>query len=222
QTIIAVSGYTARMVINRYDILPDKIHIIHNAHSFEPQETHQRRRIFKGPLILFLGRVTLQKGPDYFLEVARRVLKAHPEARFVMAGVGDMFKKVLHASAASRLGPRFLFTEFLSRRQVEDLLEATDIFIMPSVSEPFGIVPLEAMARGAVAIISKQSGVAEVLHNAFKVDFWDIDQMAEVVVGLIEDKDRRQALALAGQEEVLRLKWDQAAEKIIDVYRGLS
>lgn len=216
--ILAVSRYTAEMVAGRYRIDSDKISVVHNAHSIEAEEKLSEERIFKGPLILFLGRITLQKGPDYFLEVATRVLKAHPEARFVMAGTGDMMSRVMHRSAAARLGPKFLFTDFLNRRQVDQVLKASDIFIMPSVSEPFGIVPLEAMAHGAASVISKQSGVAEVLENVIKVDFWDIDEMVRVVNRLIENPEERLALAKAGHDEVLEIKWDEAAHKIRHAY----
>ena len=218
--IISVSLYTAQMVIDRYRIPADKIRVVHNAHSMATK-SGIKQRIFRSPLVLFLGRITLQKGPDYFLEVARKVLAAHPETRFVMAGAGDMMTGVLRKSAAARLGPHFLFTDFLNRRQVDQVLRATDIFIMPSVSEPFGIVPLEAMAHGAVAIISKQSGVAEVLDNVYKIDFWDVDRMAQVVKELLENPEKRKALGRAGQEEVISIRWDEAAEKIRNTYREL-
>ena len=218
--IISVSRYTAQMVVDRYAVPADKIRVVHNAHSMA-MKSGIKQRIFRGPLVLFLGRITLQKGPDYFLDVARKVLAAHPETRFVMAGAGDMMTGVLHKSAAARLGPHFLFTDFLNRRQVDQVLRAADIFIMPSVSEPFGIVPLEAMAHGAAAIISKQSGVAEVLDNVYKIDFWDVDRMAEVVVELLEDPEKRKALGEAGREEVIAIRWDEAAEKIRNTYREL-
>jgi len=218
--IIAVSRYTSEMIIDRYQISSERLRVVHNAHTFESGAA-KRRRIFKGPLILFLGRITIQKGPDYFLEVAQRVLKQHPEARFVMAGAGDMMSRLLHRSAAQRMGPRFLFTEFLNRRQVDQILSAADIFIMPSVSEPFGIVPLEAMAHGTAAVISKQSGVAEVLESALKIDFWDVDQMVRTVTDLIENPEKRRALAEAGRKEVLAIKWDEAADKIRQIYREL-
>ena len=219
--IITVSRYTSEMIVDRYQISSERLRVVHNAHTFDSGPT-ESRRIFKGPLILFLGRITIQKGPDYFLEVARLVLKKHPEARFVMAGAGDMMTRLLHRSAVQRMGPRFLFTDFLNRRQVDQILSAADIFIMPSVSEPFGIVPLEAMAHGTAAIISKQSGVAEVLVNALKIDFWDLDQMADAVNELIENPGRRLALAQAGREEVLAIKWDEAAQSIRQIYRELG
>jgi glycosyltransferase involved in cell wall biosynthesis len=170
--VIAVSKYTAQMIMSRYRIDTGKIRIIHNAFSLPVDTVLTQERIFKGPTVLFLGRVTLQKGPDYFLDVADRVLKVHPEARFIIAGTGDMSRHLLRKSAAMRLKNRFLFTGFLNRKQVESILRAADIYVLPSVSEPFGISPLEAMAFGITSIISKQSGVAEVVNHAFKIDYW--------------------------------------------------
>jgi glycosyltransferase involved in cell wall biosynthesis len=165
-----------------------------------------------------LGRVTLQKGPDYFLDVADRVLKVHPEARFIIAGTGDMSRQVIRRSAYLRLKNRFLFTGFLNRNQVERVLQAADIYVLPSVSEPFGISPLEAMAFGITSIISKQSGVAEVVNHAFKIDFWDIDLWADTINHLIENPDKRKKMGIEGMHEVNRIQWDEAAEKIRHLY----
>jgi len=220
--VIAVSRFTAEMVINRYRIEPKRIRVVHNAHSMPPTRVEDKRRLFKSPLILFLGRITVQKGPDYFLELARKVLKRHPETRFVMAGAGDMMRKMIHRSASYRLKQRFLFTDFLNRRQVEEILKAADIFIMPSISEPFGIAPLEAMAYGVVAIISKQSGVAEVVRNAYQVDFWDTEKMADIVCYLLEHPEEREKTARAGQDEVFRIQWSESGQAIADIYRELA
>ncbi len=221
QVVIAVSRYTAQMVIGRYRIAAQKVRIVHNAHSMSPDD-QARQRIFKGPLITFLGRVTLQKGPDYFLDLAQQVLQRHPRARFVMAGAGDMRRRMIHKAAYYRLKQHFLFASFLNPGDVRRLLRATDIFIMPSVSEPFGIVPLEAMAFGAAVIISKQSGVAEVVQNALKVDFWDLAQMTAMVCGLIDEPQRRLRLADAGRQEALAMKWEEAAGKIEKIYQELA
>lgn len=222
EMIIAVSRYTANLIIHRYRIDPAKIKVVHNAHSMNPPDPAHRRRIFKGPLIVFLGRVTIQKGPDYFVKVASQVLKRHPDAHFIMAGGGDMWRKMIHQSAAFRMGQHFLFSKFLNRAELTELLGATDIFIMPSVSEPFGIVPLEAMAHGAATIISKQSGVAEVIENVRKVDFWDLSKMTEAVCRLIDNPEERIALASAGQKEAFGLKWESVAEKIQTLYKELA
>ncbi|PKN72138.1 MAG: 4-alpha-glucanotransferase [Candidatus Cloacimonetes bacterium HGW-Cloacimonetes-3] len=216
--VIAVSKYTAQMIMSRYRIDTGKIRIIHNAFSLPVDTVLTQERIFKGPTVLFLGRVTLQKGPDYFLDVADRVLKVHPEARFIIAGTGDMSRHLLRKSAAMRLKNRFLFTGFLNRKQVESILRAADIYVLPSVSEPFGISPLEAMAFGITSIISKQSGVAEVVNHAFKIDYWDIDLWAETINHLIENPEKRIKMGIEGMQEVNRIQWDEAAEKIRHLY----
>ncbi len=217
--VIAVSKYTAQMVMNRYRIDSGKLRIVHNAHSTNIKEKEvAKHRLFKGPTILFLGRITLQKGPDYFLDVAKRVLDKHPKARFIMAGTGDMARKLLHKSAFYRLKNRFLFAGFLNREEVERILANTDIYMLPSVSEPFGIAPLEAMAYGITAVISKQSGVSEVIKNAFKIDFWDVDKMTETICYLIENPEIREELGLKGMLEVEKIHWDTAAQRIKEVY----
>lgn len=216
--VIAVSKYTAQMIMSRYRIDTGKIRIIHNAFTVPEDAVSHKERIFKGPTILFLGRITLQKGPDYYLEIADKVLKVHPEARFIIAGTGDMSRQVLRRSASLRLKNRFLFTGFLNRKQVERVLQAADIYVLPSVSEPFGISPLEAMAFGITSIISKQSGVAEVVHHAFKIDYWDIDLWAETINHLIENREKCAKIGIEGMSEVHRIQWDEAAEKIRHLY----
>ncbi len=216
--VIAVSKYTAQMIMSRYRIDTGKIRIIHNAFTVLEEAVHRKKRIFSGPTVLFLGRITLQKGPDCYLEIAEKVLKTHPEARFIIAGTGDMSRQVLRRSAALRLKNRFLFTGFLNRKQVERILQAADIYVLPSVSEPFGISPLEAMAFGITSIISKQSGVAEVVNHAFKIDYWDIDLWAETICHLIENRDTCTKIGIEGMKEVHRIQWDEAAEKIRHLY----
>ena len=216
--VIAVSQYTAQMIMSRYRIDTAKIRIVHNAFTVSEDTALAKKRIFKGPTVLFLGRITLQKGPDYFLEVADRVLKVHPQARFIMAGTGDMARKLLRSSASKRLQNKFLFTGFLNRDQVEEILRASDIYVLPSVSEPFGISPLEAMAFGITSIISKQSGVAEVVNNAFKIDYWDVNLMADTINHLIEHPEVCAKVGIEGMREVTRIHWNEAAEKIREIY----
>ncbi len=217
--VVAVSQYTARMIMDRYAIPSEKIDVVHNAFSVSADASYHRRKIFKDPLILFMGRITIQKGPDYFIEVARKVLDRYPKARFVMAGTGDMFQKMLRRSAMKKMRDRFLFTGFLDREKVERILTATDIFVLPSVSEPFGIAPLEAMAFGSVAIVSKQSGVAEVVKNAFVVDFWDVEKTTDIIVELLEEPAKREKIAKAGQKEVMAIGWRDAATRLHESYR---
>ncbi len=219
--VVAVSQYTAQMIMSRYRIDTAKIRIVHNAFSLSEDAVFSRHRIFKGTTVLFLGRITIQKGPDYFLEVAERVLKQNPDARFIMAGTGDMARKLLRRSASLKMKNRFLFTGFLNRKQVERMLRASDIYVLPSVSEPFGIAPLEAMAYGVTAIISKQSGVAEVVNHAFKVDYWDVDLMADTINHLIDNPNACLKMGLEGKNEVNRIQWQESAELIRKHYSSL-
>ena len=215
--VVAVSEYTANTIAEKYSIPLQKISVVHNAYSV-PNSPNNHRRIFKENTILFMGRITLQKGPDYFLEVARRVLEHNKNVRFIMAGTGDMKNRILHRAAAMGLGTRFLVAGFLDREQVDQILSTTDIFVLPSISEPFGIAPLEAMSHGAVAIISKKAGVAEIIHNAFKIDFWDIDQMVSTILDLTDNPDKLREMSIRSRNEVSNLEWDHAAEKLINVY----
>ncbi len=216
--VIAVSQYTAQMIVSRYRIDTGKISIVHNAFTVPEDTVISKERIFRDPVILFLGRITLQKGPDYFLDMAQKVLETHPEARFIMAGTGDMGRKLLRRSASLKLKNRFLFTGFLNRKQVETVLRASDIYVLPSVSEPFGISPLEAMAYGITSIISKQSGVAEVVKHAFKIDFWNLDLWVETINHLIANPEKRIKMGIDGMREVNLIQWDDAASKIRKVY----
>ncbi len=217
--VIAVSQYTAEMVISRYRIDTGKIRIVHNAYIVDDNIEKCEKRLFKGATILFLGRITLQKGPEFFLEVAKSVLEKHPDARFIMAGSGDMARKIIQRSAMLKLRNRFLFTGFLNRKEVDEILKMSDIYMLPSISEPFGIAPLEAMAYGVTAVISKQSGVSEVVENAYKIDFWDVPKMVKVINDLIEHPAKRRKLGIAGMNEVHQIQWDDAATKIKTVYQ---
>lgn len=216
--VIAVSQYTAQMIMSRYQIDSGKICIVHNAFTIPEDAVLNKKRIFAGPVILFLGRITLQKGPEYFLEMAKRVLDRHPDARFIMAGTGDMGRQMLRDSAAKRLKNKFLFTGFLNRKEVERIIRASDIYVLPSISEPFGISPLEAMAYGITSIISKQSGVSEVVQNAFKIDYWDVDLWVQTISHLIDNPEKCTQLGLDGMKEVHLIQWDDAAEKLKKVY----
>lgn len=218
--VISVSNYTANLIVNRYRIDTAKIRVIHNA--FHLKNMHkEKKRIFKDPVILFLGRITLQKGPEYFLEVAKRIIKIFPMVRFIMVGTGDLATKLIKKSAKEKLLTRFLFTGFLNREEVESILSATDIMILPSISEPFGIAPLEAMSFGIATMISKQSGVSEIVENVFKVDFWDVDQMTNIILDLLADPCKMQNIGKLAAEEVTKIQWDKSAKMIEECYKEL-
>ena len=183
--VIAVSNLTRNIVITRYGIPADKVVTVHNAVRFAENNTEAPERGVKDKIVTFLGRITYQKGPDYFVEAAAKVLKRVPDVRFVMAGSGDMMNHVIRRVARLGIADRFHFTGFLRGEDVHKMFQLSDVYIMPSVSEPFGISPLEAMRSNVPVIISKQSGVAEVLDYAIKVDYWDVDAMADAIYALL-------------------------------------
>ena len=185
--IITVSNLTRQTVIEKYHQDPSKVTTVHNA--VEPMSPEilaiQDKKGVKDKVITFLGRITMQKGPEYFVEAAAKVLAKAPKTRFVMAGSGDMMNKMIRLAAERNISDRFHFTGFMKGKQVYEVLKASDVYVMPSVSEPFGISPLEAMQCGVPSIISKQSGCAEILDYAVKVDYWDIEAMADACIQLL-------------------------------------
>ena len=216
--VIAVSNLTRNIVIDRYGIPADKVVTVHNAVRFAENESEVPERGVTDKVVTFLGRITYQKGPDYFVEAAAKVLKRVPNVRFVMAGSGDMMNHVIRRVARLGIADRFHFTGFLRGEDVHRMFQLSDVYVMPSVSEPFGISPLEAMRSNVPVIISKQSGVAEVLDYAVKVDYWDVDAMADAIYGLITYPALSRMFAKKGLEEVTNLKWNNAAAKIKAVY----
>ena len=184
--VIAVSNLTRNIVINRYGVPADKVVTVHNAVRFAGGHCKMPERGVDDKIVTFLGRITYQKGPDYFVEAAAKVLKKVPNVRFVMAGSGDMMNHVIRRVARLGIADRFHFTGFLRGEDVHKMFQLSDVYVMPSVSEPFGISPLEAMRSNVPVIISKQSGVAEVLDYAVKVDYWDVDALADAIYGLIK------------------------------------
>ena len=216
--VIAVSNLTRNIIINRYGVPAEKVVAVHNAVRFADKNAPLPERGVKDKIVTFLGRITFQKGPDYFVEAAAKVLKRCPNARFVMAGSGDMMNHVIRRVARLGIADRFHFTGFLRGDDVNKMFQLSDVFVMPSVSEPFGIAPLEAMRENVPVIISKQSGVAEVLDYAIKVDYWDVDAMTDAIYGLVNYPALSKMFSEKGLEEVTNLKWNDAASKIKRVY----
>ncbi len=217
--VIAVSNLTRQTVINRYGISPEKVVTVHNAVEPVEKQIEDADKHVKEKIVTFLGRITFQKGPEYFVEAAKKVLDRNPDVRFVMAGSGDLLEKMIRRVAQLRIGHKFHFTGFLRGPNVDRMLAMSDVFVMPSVSEPFGIVPLEAMRSNVPVIISKQSGVSEILKHALKVDFWDIDGMADAINGLVSYPGANKMFARYGKGEVDSLKWENAALKVKEVYQ---
>ncbi len=216
--IITVSDLTRRTVIEKYHQDPRKVTTVHNAVEPLPDADSFSKTERKDKVVTFLGRITMQKGPEYFVEAAHRVLQKTDGVRFVMAGSGDMMHAMIELVAKRGIADRFHFTGFLKGRQVHEMLAESDVYIMPSVSEPFGISPLEAMQVGTPSIISKQSGCAEILTHAIKTDYWDIDAMADAIYGIVKYPAMYNSLHNLGREEVNNIKWYNAGLKVRSIY----
>ena len=218
--IITVSNLTRQTVIEKYHQDPAKVTTVHNA--VEPLSPEilaiQDKKGVKDKVITFLGRITMQKGPEYFVEAAAKVLAKAPHARFVMAGSGDMMNQMIRLAASRPISDRFHFTGFMKGKQVYEVLKASDVYVMPSVSEPFGISPLEAMQCGVPSIISKQSGCAEILDYAVKVDYWDIEALADAMYSIITYPAMHEFLKVEGKKEVDNIKWEYAGQKVRRIY----
>ena len=218
--VIAVSNLTRNTVIEHYGIPPEKVVTVHNAvDQSMMQDVMDVKKPFKEKLVTFLGRITQQKGPAYFVEAAYRILQKDKNVRFVMAGSGDMLNQMIEHAARLRISDKFHFTGFLKGKDISHVFALSDVFVMPSVSEPFGIVPLEAMRSSVPVVISKQSGVAEVLTHAIKVDFWDVEGMADAIYGLLHYEALNKVFRKYGKKEVENLKWEDAALKVKNVYQ---
>lgn len=226
--IVAVSEFTKNIIIQKYGIEESKIKVVHNGVDEEDfiaeVDTPRYVQYIKSEgkkIVLFVGRVTLQKGPDYFLEVARKVLEKDLNVLFVVAGSGDMEPWMIRQVASMGLSDHFVFTGFLRGDDLASIYKSADLYIMPSVSEPFGIAPLEAIAHGTPVLISKQAGVSEVLQNALRADFWDIDDMVQKTVGLLRHDPMQKTLTDSGKVEIKNINWKVAARKVIMLYRDL-
>ncbi|MHC4222216.1 MAG: glycosyltransferase family 4 protein [Planctomycetota bacterium] len=222
--IIAVSWFTRNIIIGRYGISGDKVEVVHNGVVRNTKNNGQWALSDAGitkdeKIVLFLGRITMQKGPEYFLQAAKKVLGVMDDVKFVMAGSGDMMYKAVEMAAEMGIGQKVLFTGFLRGEDVRKIYKMADLYVMPSVSEPFGIAPLEALENDVPVIISRQSGVSEVLTHALKVDFWDTDEIANKVVAVLKYPPLRMTLKDYGNYEVRKLRWKDSAQKCLSVYQ---
>ncbi len=218
--VIAVSHLTKTLIVNHYGIDPAKVEVVYNAiesngNGFDEEKyaIHKDEK-----LVLFLGRITYQKGPEYFLAAAKKVLEVMDNVKFVMAGSGDMIRRTIEMAASMGIGHKVLFTGFLRGGDVDKVFKMADLYVMPSVSEPFGIAPLEAMANDVPVLISKQSGVSEVVQNALKVDFWDVNEMANKIVAVLKHPPLSATLRQHGNFEIKRMSWTDAAKSCVSVY----
>jgi glycosyltransferase involved in cell wall biosynthesis len=220
--IIAVSNLTRNTIINNYGIPADKVETVYNAvepaEKWKPGEKVEKS---KDKIVTFLGRVTLQKGPEYFIEAAYKVLQKMSNVRFVMAGSGELLVRSIQRIAELRIGDKFHFTGFLRGDDVKKMFALSDVYVMPSVSEPFGISPLEAMQSNVPVIISRQSGVSEILKHAIRTDFWDIDAMADAIYGILNYRGLSEYFIKFGKSEVENLKWENSAMNVREIYNTM-
>lgn len=215
--LLPVSDYTAKIIRDHYKIDPAKLFTVHNGirkvSSFKNQKT------FPEKIVLFVGRLTRQKGPEHFLDIAAKVIEREPNTRFIMAGTGDYYKSLLEQSAYKELSHRFHLTGFLNSEKLNYLLSMADVYCMPSVSEPFGLSAVEAVQFGVPCVISRQSGVSEVLKGSLKFDFWDINKAADYIINLLKDDVLRNKVVSDGFNDLAHISWERSAEKVIDAYR---
>ncbi|HKJ41178.1 MAG TPA: glycosyltransferase [Sunxiuqinia sp.] len=217
--IVCVSNRTRQMVIDNYHIDPEKTTTVYNGVEFSnSQKLTLPLQKNSDKIVTFLGRITLQKGPGYFIQVAKLVLSRMKNVRFIMAGNGDLYGDIIRKVAAEKIGDRFLFTGFLEGDDVCRMLKLSDVFVMPSVSEPFGICPLEAMQSGVPAIISKQSGVSEIVKHAIKVDFWDVHAMADAIHALLTYPAMNHMMTTNAMNESREIKWEHTAQQLRRIY----
>lgn len=225
--VIAVSELTRQIIIKEYGIPPEKVRVVHNGidESTKPVGAGWKRmrslRASGYKVVLFLGRITIQKGPDYFIRAAARVLEHNPKVMFVVSGSGDMEESVMKLAAQLNISQNVLFTGFLSGGDRHEMYTSSDLFVMPSISEPFGITPLEAMKLGTPVLISKQSGVSEVVQHALKIDFWDVDEMANKILAVVGNPGLKETLSEYARDEADKITWADAAKKVDGIVREL-
>ncbi|HON90034.1 MAG TPA: glycosyltransferase family 4 protein [Sedimentisphaerales bacterium] len=220
--VITVSNYTRKIVVTRYGVPPVKVDVVYNGvepavgpAGISPPALSKRT----DKTVLFVGRITMQKGPEYFLYAAKKVLEKIANVRFIMAGDGDRLHGIIELAAWLGIGHRVFFTRFLGSQDIQRVYRMADLYVMPSVSEPFGIAPLEALQNDVPVLISKQSGLAETLRNALKVDFWDVVEMANKIIAVLRHRPLADMLRINGREETRRFRWEDSAAKISQIYR---
>ncbi len=224
-TIVTVSGWTKDIIVKRHGVDPQKVQIVHNG-----CDTHEPPRLLPTlaglksegkKVVLYHGRITIQKGVDYFVKAARRVVDVDPNVVFVISGWGDMTNQIIAQVGALKLSKHVIFAGALWEEERDRMYQSADLVVMPSVSEPFGLVPLEALQHGTPSIISYQSGVGEVLSHVLKVDFWDVDEMANKILSALRYPVMRQQIVAEGRRDLHRLSWKEAAHKVYRLYQTL-
>ncbi len=226
--VIAVSEFTRQTIIKQYGIDPDKVKVVHNGidlaeykHNGTPQATIERLKEAGYKIVLFVGRFTMQKGPEYFLKAAQKVLEQEQQVKFVMAGSGDMEEKIIKMTASLGIGDKVVLPGFIRGNDLRSLYAQADIFVMPSISEPFGLVALEAVANNTPVIVSRQSGAAEVMHHALKVDFWDDQGMADAILGVLRYGAMYGPMTENSYKQASTVTWERAAANVSSIYQGM-
>lgn len=220
--IVTVSNYTKNIIVQKYNIQKEKISVVYNAvekDSKLKKEKFKLKDYYK--LVLFLGRITLQKGPDWFIKTANQVLKKDDSFRFLVVGNGDMYTRVVEEAASLGIADKIFFSDFMRGVDVDRAYQLADLYVMPSVSEPFGITPLESIKNGTPVLISKQSGVSEVLQSALVCDFWDTNKMADQIITTLKNKEALKELKTKSMQELQNISWDASASNLISIYQSL-
>jgi glycosyltransferase involved in cell wall biosynthesis len=227
--ILAVSGYTKNTLLEHYGVNESKVNVVYNGIDSSKYNTEgdisaglKKMKSLGYKIVLFVGRITIMKGPDYFLHAAKQVLEHNPKTIFLIAGSGDMEAQIMGQAASMGISDKFVFAGFVRGDDLSEAYRAADLFVMPSVSEPFGLVALEALIHKTPVIISRQSGVSEVLKNAMKVDFWDTTEMADKILSVLDHNSVKKELTDNGFKEAHMCNWDKAADKCIEVYDQLA
>lgn len=217
--VVTVSVLTRNICHNRYGIPLNKCDVVYNGVDLDPRSVGLKTIQKREKVVLYFGRITMQKGPEYFVQAARRVLDVMDNVKFVVAGSGDQAQRMIEMAAGMDMGHKMLFTGFLRGKDIQRVFQIADVYVMPSVSEPFGIAPLEALGHRVPVLISRQSGVSEVLQNALKFDFWDTEDLANKIVAVLRHPPLQRTLREEGFDEVRSITWEGAARKMLSVYR---
>lgn len=216
--VIAVSEYMKKQLVERFGKDPEKIAVIYNAIDHEQWPKERLKNKIEDKIVLFIGRLTLQKGPDHFLNAAKRVLEKEENVKFIVGGKGDMFSRLIKQALDLGISDKVMFLGYVPDKQLPDLYGSSDVFVLSSVSEPFGITVLEAVASGTPTIISKQSGVREVVKNAFSVNFWDVDEMANKILSLLKYDELHETMRAEARGEIEKHGWDKIAKETVKTY----
>lgn len=219
--IIANSNITKENCSRFYDIDPNKIIPIHLAIENEEYNLQDKSDFKKGKTVLFIARLTIQKGPEYFIKAAKIASDFDPELRFIMAGDGDCFTRMMHLAADLGIADKIFFTGFLNEAQAREVFKMADLFVMTSIAEPFGLTVLEAIRSGVPCVIPNNSGIAEILSHVIKIDFWDVNELANSIVSILKYPVLHQELRDNSYRETEHITWEKTAQRTIDVYRRL-